>query len=99
MIKRDKTQTVLAPELFRRLKNKNIKIALFSMEVLIDALRNSHFNDESSLRQIFKSVSDNVSHTNKEVKDTAIELIKEIYKLTADDANAFIRNLKALRPI
>ena len=33
------------------------------------------------------------------MKDTAIELIKEIYKLTADDASAYIRNLKSLRPI
>jgi hypothetical protein len=40
-----------------------------------------------------------VGHTNKEIKDTAIELIVEIYKLCNDDANAFIRNLKALRPI
>ncbi len=69
------------------------------MEVLIDALRNGHFNDEVSLRQVFKSVSDNVGHTNKEVKDTAIELIKEIYKLTSDDSSAYIRNLKQLRPI
>ena len=40
-----------------------------------------------------------VGHTNKEIKDTSIELIVEIYKLCNDDANAFIRNLKALRPI
>jgi hypothetical protein len=33
------------------------------------------------------------------VKDTAVELIKELYKLTADDASAYIRNLKSLRPI
>ena len=50
MIKRDKTQSILAPELFRRFKNKNIKIALFSMEVVIEALRNGNFNDEGSLR-------------------------------------------------
>lgn len=50
MIKRDKTQSILAPELFRRFKNKNIKIALFSMEVVQEALRNGNFNDEGSLR-------------------------------------------------
>lgn len=99
MIKRDKTQTVLAPELFRRFKNKNIKIAIFSMEIVILALRSGLLSDEATLRQVFKSVQDQVSHTNKEVKDTAIELIKEIYKLTADDSSAYIRNLKSLRPI
>jgi hypothetical protein len=50
MIKRDKSQTVLAPELFRRFKNKNIKIALFSIDVVVEALRNGHFNDEITLR-------------------------------------------------
>jgi len=90
---------VLAPELFRRFKNKNIKIAIFSMEIVVLALRSGLLSDEATLRQIFKSVQDQVSHTNKEVKDTAIELIKEIYKLTADDASAYVRNLKSLRPI
>jgi hypothetical protein len=37
MLKRDKSQ-ILAPELFRRFKNTNIKIALFSMEVVVEAL-------------------------------------------------------------
>ncbi len=69
------------------------------METVILALRSSLFSDEATLRQIFKSVQDQVSHTNKEAKDTAIDLIKEIYKLTADDASAYIRNLKSLRPI
>ena len=90
---------MLAPELFRRFKNKNIKIAIFSMEIVVLALRSGLLSDEATLRQIFKSVQDQVSHTNKEVKDTAIELIKEIYKLTADDASAYVRNLKSLRPI
>jgi hypothetical protein len=90
---------VLAPELFRRFKNKNKKIAIFSMEIVVLALRSGLLSDEATLRQVFKSVQDQVSHTNKEVKDTAIDLIKEIYKLTADDASAYIRNLKSLRPI
>ena len=90
---------MLAPELFRRFKNKNIKIAIFSMEIVVLALRSGLLSDEATQRQIFKSVQDQVSHTNKEVKDTAVELIKEIYKLTADDASAYVRNLKSLRPI
>jgi len=40
-----------------------------------------------------------VSHTNKELKDASIELLTAIYKLTTDDASAYIRNLKSLRPI
>jgi hypothetical protein len=50
MIKRDKTLTVLAPELFKRFKNKNIKIALFSMDVVIEALRKGSFHDEITLK-------------------------------------------------
>lgn len=69
------------------------------MEVVVDSLRNNLLNDENSLRSIFKGVQDLVGHTNKELKDVAIEILIEIYKLCQDDANAFIRNLKSLRPI
>jgi beta-glucosidase-like glycosyl hydrolase len=44
-------------------------------------------------------MQDLVGHTNKEVKEVAIEIMIEIYKLSQDDASAFIRNLKSLRPI
>lgn len=40
-----------------------------------------------------------MGHTNKELKDVAIEILIEIYKMSQDDPTAFIRNLKALRPI
>ena len=40
-----------------------------------------------------------MAHSNKEVRDTCIELMKEIYKLCNDDAKVFTHNLKALRPI
>jgi hypothetical protein len=98
MIRKDKIQSLL-PELLRRFKNKNIKIACFSMEVIVDALRNSLLNDENSLRQIFKGVQDLVGHTNKELKEVAIEILIQIFKVSVDDVSSFIRNLKALRPI
>jgi hypothetical protein len=41
---------VLAPELFRRFKNKNIKIAIFSMEIVVLALRSGLLSDEATLR-------------------------------------------------
>ncbi len=69
------------------------------MEVVVDALRNNLMNDENSLRLIFKAIQDIVSHTNKELKDVAIEILIEIYKMSQDDSSAFIRNLKSLRPI
>lgn len=69
------------------------------MEVVVDALRNNLMNDENSLRLIFKGIQDIVSHTNKELKDVAIEILIEIYKMSQDDSSAFIRNLKSLRPI
>ena len=98
IIKRDKPQS-LNPELLKRFRNKNTKIANFSMEVVVEALRNSLYSDEASLKAIFKASSDNVGHTNKEIRDLAIEIIKEIYKLCSDDTSAFIRSLKGLRPI
>ena len=50
MIKRDKSSQSLLPELLRRFKNKNIKIACFSLEVALDSLRNSLLTDETTLR-------------------------------------------------
>lgn len=69
------------------------------MEVVLDALRNSLLIEEAILRQIFKSMQDLVGHTNKEIKEVAIEIMIEIYKVCQDDSSAFIRNLKSLRPI
>lgn len=69
------------------------------MEVVVDSLRNNLLNDENSLRSFFKGVQDLVGHNNKELKDVAIEILIEIYKLCNDDPSAFIRNLKSLRPI
>lgn len=99
MLRRDKQQSLVLPELLRRFRNKNIKIGCFAMEVVVDALRNSLLTDETSLRVIFKGVQELVGHTNKELKDVAIEVLIEVYKVSVDDSNAFIRNLKALRPI
>jgi hypothetical protein len=98
IIKRDKSQS-LNPELLKRFKNKNLKIACFSMEVATEAIRSQLYCDENSLRQIFKSAQDNVGHTNKDIRDIAIELLKEIYRICSDDANTFTKNLKSLRPI
>ena len=49
MLKRDKSQS-LVPELFKRFKNKNIKIACFSMEVMVEAFRSQIFTDEAIIR-------------------------------------------------
>ena len=48
------------------------------MKIVVLALSSGDLFDEATLRKIFKSVQDQVPHTNKEVKHTAIELIKEI---------------------
>lgn len=48
---------------------------------------------------MYKAAADNVGHTNKEVRDTSVDLFKEIYKLCNDDATTFTKNLKSLRPI
>lgn len=98
MLKRDKAQS-LNPELFKRFKNKNTKIATFSMEVAVEALRSSLYTDENTLRSVFKATQDCVGHTSKEIRDIASLLMIEVYKLCSDDASAFTRNLKGLRPI
>ena len=82
MVKRDKTPLSLLPELLRRFKNKNIKIARFSMEVVLEALRNTLLIDEPTLRLIFKTMQDLVGHNNKEIKEVAIEIMIEIYKVS-----------------
>lgn len=55
--------------------------------------------DEQSLRSIFKAVQDNLSHTNKELRDVSVQLVEEIYRSCEDDITIFLRNLKGLRPI
>lgn len=50
--------------------------------------------NEDSLLKLFEAASSNVAHTNKEIRDTAINMIKEIYKLCNDDATTFTKNLK-----
>ena len=45
ILKKDKSQSLL-PELLKRFKNKNTKIATFAMEVVADALKSSIIVDE-----------------------------------------------------
>jgi len=98
MLKRDKSQTI-NPELLKRFRNKNVKIASFSLEMAGEALRSGLLGDETNLRAIFKAVSGNAGHTNKEVRDAAIEVIRQIYRLTSDDIGVFTKHLTGLRPI
>jgi hypothetical protein len=44
-------------------------------------------------------VSGIAGHTNKEVRDLAIFIIQEIYKLISDDAFTLTKHLTNLRPI
>lgn len=54
MIRRDKSQSVV-PEILKRFKNKNVKIASFAMEAAVDGLRNHLLLDENNLRALFKA--------------------------------------------
>ena len=78
----------------RRFRNKNIKLACFSIEVAVEALRNQLLNDENSLRALFKALSENVGHTNKELRSISIECVREIFRLCTEDAAIFVANLK-----
>ena len=98
MIMRDKTQSIV-PELLKRFKNKNVKIACFSMEAVVNAFKNQLLLDEHNIRSIFKAASPNVGNTNKEVRDITIEMIREIYKVCTDDAATLVKNLSNLRSI
>lgn len=98
ILRRDKASSVL-PELLRRFKNKNSKVATFAIEVILEAFRNQLLTDETNLKTVFKATAENLAHSNKELRDMATELLKEIYRLCEDDASAFTRNLKQLRPV
>lgn len=98
ILKKDKSQSLL-PEILKRFKNKNTKIATFSTEVVLESLKSSLFSDEQSLKTLFKACSENLGHSNKELRDMTLEVIKNVYRLCDDDVNAFTRNLKNLRPI
>jgi hypothetical protein len=98
MMKRDKSLSIV-PEITKRFKNKNVKISSFSMEVIAEAYKNTLFTDEATFKSIFRGYQDNLSHANKEVKDRALELLKETFKLASDDPSSFVRNIKGARPI
>lgn len=98
MIKKDKPQSLL-PELLKRFKNKNTKIATFSNEVVVEALKSSSLIDEQALRTIFKATQENLGHSNKELRDISIELVKQIYRLCEDEIAVFTKNFKNLRPV
>ena len=51
-------------------------------------------SDEATMRSLFKALSDNVGHTNKELRSISIECVREIYRLSTEDAGVFVANLK-----
>lgn len=55
------------------------------MEVILETFKNQQFNDESNLKTIFKVTTENLSHSNKELRDLATDLLKEVFKLCEDD--------------
>lgn len=44
-------------------------------------------------------MTDSIYNSNKEIKDSALVLLKELYSHCDDDAVTFVRNLKNLRPV
>ncbi len=98
ILKKDKSQSLL-PELLKRFKNKNTKIATFAMEVVTEALKSSILVDEQAIKSLFKSTQESLGHSNKELRDISLELIKQIYKLCEDDLSVFMKNIKNLRPV
>jgi hypothetical protein len=69
------------------------------MEIILEAFQNNILTDEASLKLIFKAMTDSIYNSNKEIKDSAIVLLKELYSHCDDDALTFVRNLKNLRPV
>lgn len=66
---------------------------------MLEAFKVKLLADEQSLKSVYKSASENLSHPNKELRDMNIELIKCIYISCDDDLNIFIKHLKNLRPV
>jgi hypothetical protein len=69
------------------------------MEAILESFIKKSFSEDINLKNIFKVTADNLSHSNKDLRDIATELLVEIYKLASDDANSFVRNLSQLRPV
>lgn len=69
------------------------------MEAVLEALIHNSLPEDLSLKTVFKATSDNLGHSNKELRETAFALIREIYKLVVDDVSTFIKNLSNLRPV
>ena len=42
---------------------------------------------------MFKASTGNLGHSNKELRETAMTLVREIYRLVVDDVSLIIANL------
>lgn len=62
----------MLPEILKRFKNKNTKIATFAGESVVECLKAQLLNDDQTLKSLFKACQDNLGNPNKELKDVTI---------------------------
>jgi len=65
----------LFPELVKRMKSNQQKIASFASLVVNEAFKQQSACDEINLKNVFKIIQENLSQKNKELRDFATQIL------------------------
>lgn len=69
------------------------------MEAILEALKQNSLPEDLSFKSLFKATTENLSHSNKELRETAMALIREVFRYVQDDINTIMANLTHLKPV
>ena len=99
MVERDQASFIF-PELVKRMKSTQGKIASFAMHVINEAFKmESEVSNEINLKNVFRMIQDNLSQKNKELRDLAMHILQHVYQRCGDNVETFVANCKNLRPV
>lgn len=98
MLSRDQGPCVV-PELLKRFRSKNSKIALFSLHVVNEAFNGKVALDDFNSKSVFRAIQGTLSHQNKELRLLAYSLLKHLFKRCGDDVTSFLGHCQNLRPV
>jgi hypothetical protein len=90
---------IIYPEITKRFKSSNSKVALFAMQAAIEAFKTNEAAPDMNLKYMFKCIQDSLIHKNNELRDAAYKILKSIYERCREDAAEFTQNCSKLRPI
>jgi hypothetical protein len=67
------SSNTMLPELLKRFKSPKPQTATFCMHVLLEGFKsNQQLVPDTSLKQVFRSVQNGLTHSNKQLRDAAI---------------------------